>query len=260
MSQSAAEVEVQPALEIDKRNAGCGELVDGKLYVWGGETTDITRIEPESEESSNSDESEDEAPQVPLVIRKIVSLPRKDDPNHPFDVYNLTTHTWSRQATSGDVPTLGNGSTLNFHPKSRALYLFGGWNNGGFDAEVYKIPLDTWIWEKVKPASDIIPSPRYLVGALIHEDQLCIIGGTGLPIAPNQDPGATYTPRVESQQTYDFGWNNEYYEFDINTGKHATASCTLLNIKLGLPFVRGEVACWLFIHTLSVTGESKRAL
>lgn len=218
MSRPAAEA----PLKIDRRNAGCGEIVDGKLYVWGGETTDIKRIEPDSESSdewSSSDESQDEEPKVPLEIRVIVSLPRKDDPKHPFDVYNLATCTWSRQATSGDVPALGNGSTLNFHPKSRALYLFGGWNDSRFDAEVYMIPLDTWIWERVRPSSKVKPSQRYLVGALIHEDRLCIIGGTGVPIIAGQDPGATYTPRVESQVTFEFGWNNEYYEFDINKRK-----------------------------------------
>lgn len=218
MSRPAAEA----PLKIDRRNAGCGEIVDGKLYVWGGETTDIKRIEPDSESSdewSSSDESQDEEPKVPLEIRVIVSLPRKDDPKHPFDVYNLATCTWSHQATSGDVPALGNGSTLNFHPKSRALYLFGGWNDSRFDAEVYMIPLDTWIWERVRPSSKVKPSQRYLVGALIHEDRLCIIGGTGVSIIADQDPGATYTPRVESQVTFEFGWNNEYYEFDINKRK-----------------------------------------
>ena len=30
--------------QIDKRNGGCAAIVNGELYVWGGETEDIVRM------------------------------------------------------------------------------------------------------------------------------------------------------------------------------------------------------------------------
>ena len=30
--------------KIDKRNGGCAAMVNGELYVWGGETEDIVRM------------------------------------------------------------------------------------------------------------------------------------------------------------------------------------------------------------------------
>lgn len=65
---------------------------------------------------------------------------------------------------------------------------------------------------------------RYLTGTLIHKSRLCTIGGSGLNIVPEtsddkqpQDAGAQY------EQTFSrgvgYGLNNEYYEFDMESGK-----------------------------------------
>ena len=52
------------------------------------------------------------------------------------------------------------GSSLNHHVQSRTMYLFGGWNYGNFDAEVYRIVLDDWCWFKVEITSTIKPMGR----------------------------------------------------------------------------------------------------
>jgi len=137
---------------IDRRNGGCGVIFENKLYVWGGESLDkynllaeLSSEEEEEEGEGGGEKKEDEDPTVEIVV----TLPRPDDPDHPFDVFNMDTHMWSRQPTYGDPPSLGLGSTLNVHLPSRYFYLFGGWNERQFDSEVHRVPVDTWVWEKV---------------------------------------------------------------------------------------------------------------
>ena len=55
-----------------------------------------------------------------------VTLPRRDDKNHPFEVFNLDTLTWSQKCTSGkrgdsDVPNMGTGSSLTYHEPTNSL-------------------------------------------------------------------------------------------------------------------------------------------
>lgn len=66
---------------------------------------------------------------------------------------------------------------------------------------------------------------RYLTGVLLHESRLCVLGGVGTDIVKTaegqpQDLGAHYA--VAYTQGQGFGWNNEYYEFDIEYGKTQT--------------------------------------
>ena len=138
--------------KIDKRNGGCGVIFENKLYVWGGESVDkynlLAELSSEEEEEEGEGRGEKEEDED-SVVEIVVTLPRPDDPDHPFDVFNMDTHLWSRQPTCGDPPSLGLGSTLNVHLPSRCFYLFGGWNERQFDSEVYRVPVDTWVWEKV---------------------------------------------------------------------------------------------------------------
>lgn len=47
-----------------------------------------------------------------------------------------------------------SGSSLNYHPETHTIYLFGGWKDGWFDADVYRVQvnpeLDEWLWERVE--------------------------------------------------------------------------------------------------------------
>ena len=152
-----------------------------------------------------------------------INLPRLDDEDHPFDVFDLINLTWSTQATSGSVPDLGIGSTLSYHKNTHSIYLYGGWNDRLFSSDVFCVSMDTWQWEKIiVPDGFIKPSPRYLTGVLIHEDKLCNFGGVGPEIVEGQDKGAKYCGCVEGNTHYKFGWNNEYYEFDLIKCKFAS--------------------------------------
>ena len=155
--------------------------------------------------------------------KKEVNLPKPDDLKHPFDVFDLTSLTWSTQSTSGklddeeNIPELGIGSTLSYHKGTHSMYLYGGWKYEKFSSDVFCISMDTWEWEKIViPDDEIKPSPRYLTGVLLHEDRLCNFAGVGLAIVEGQDKGAKYISSATLGIThYSYGWNNEYYEFDV---------------------------------------------
>ena len=211
-----------PTEKIDLRNGGCGAIFENKLYVWGGNTSDIYPVQ-DSDSNSDNDDSEEEEEDKEVSIP--VTLPRLNDKNHPFDGLDLTTNKWFRQPTSGEYPTLGLSSSLSVHHPSRTIILFSGFKDLQFDNEVYKVSPDRkWVWEKVE-AMSVKPTERYLTGVIIHNDRMCVFGGVGRasreigdPPQP-QDPGAKYLAYVEDEIERDYGWTNEYLEFDINTSE-----------------------------------------
>ena len=209
--------------EVDKRNGGCGVILGDKLYLWGGETSEKKSL---LEELSDDSDSEEDSPVEDIVVDVVVALPRPNDPQHPFDVCDMKTHTWSRQSTHGEVPSLGLGSSLVAHPESHSLYLYGGWNETRFSSEVYRVSTETWKWEIVKPTTGVKPSPRYLTGMQIHGDRLCMFGGVGPDIVSGQDPGATYVANEVNGIAQPYGWNNEYYEFELKSGKWCAPNVT----------------------------------
>ena len=82
------------------------------------------------------------------VIRVVKTLPLPDDNEHRIDVFDLESLVWSRQTTYGklndDVPSVGNGSTLNYHKPTNILFLFSGWNDRHFSSDVFYVSMDTW--------------------------------------------------------------------------------------------------------------------
>lgn len=93
---------------IYRRNGGCGVVADAKLYVWGGEGAEQRPLPPDSDDSESEDDFAEE--QVG-GIWAVTVLPPPRITDHPFDVYDMQTCSWSRQKTSGDVPiSVGLGS------------------------------------------------------------------------------------------------------------------------------------------------------
>ena len=174
-------------VDPDKRNGGCGVIFDDKLYMWGGETLDV--LLPD-------DDLELEEGEEPLeAVEVIENLPRPDDPKHPFDVLDLSRMAWSRQSTSAkhpgeeddeippeEIPAVGLGSSFLLDPEAECFLLFSGYNDLQFDAKVYRIFPGEWKWDILEPATDVKPTPRYLTGAIIHNNRLCTFGGVSVPI------------------------------------------------------------------------------
>lgn len=162
-----------------------------------------------------------------MQLTEPVSLPRPTDEKHPFDVFDVSKRIWTRQPTAGldgiedkiNIPGVGNGSTLTYHPGTNSLYLYGGWNDEHFSSDVYRISANDWVWEKVKLTSQIQPTPRYLTAVVLHGDKICNFAGVSPKIIENQDDGAEFKFYKAHGREYAFGWNNEYYEFDITLCK-----------------------------------------
>ena len=96
-----------PEACIYRRNGGCAVLVDTKVYIWGGESSELLALpsvpEGEDDEDDEDDDMED-------VWRVTVLPPRRlIDEGAPFDVYDLQTCSWSRKKTGGDAPLFGLG-------------------------------------------------------------------------------------------------------------------------------------------------------
>ncbi len=238
------ELQKVPAEKIDRRNGGCGVIFESKLYVWGGNGTDVFypyrmkakedrgpvdgHVSDSSSSSNSGDEDSDSDEELDpnFEIKTIVTLPRPKSKDHPFDVLDLATNEWFRQPTSGDYPSLGLGSSLSVHHPSCTIILFSGFKDVQFDDEVYKVSPNTdWVWEKVQVMSEIKPRERYLTGVIIHGDRMCAFGGVGrvtreigVPPRP-QDPGAKHVLYVEDGVPRDYGWTSEYLEFSINTSE-----------------------------------------
>lgn len=174
--------------------------------------------------STSDEEDDDEEDDEEDPIYRVVTLPRHTNERHPFDVFDMMSMTWSIERTHGateDIPDLGIGSTLSYHRDTHSLYLYGGWNNRKFSSDVYCVSMDSWRWEKVTVLEgEIKPSPRYLTGVLVHGDKLCNFGGVGPDIVKDQDIGSKYHGSIDKGVVYEFGWNNEYYEFDVNKSKY----------------------------------------
>ena len=232
----------------DRRNGGCGALIDNKLYFWGGQTADTITLKDSDSDDSDEEEGGGEATSVTVPV----NLPRP--PDHPFDVLDIPTRTWTRQPTKGfkeeDIPAVGLGSTLTYHPGTHSMYLCAGWNDGNFDSEVYKVSIDNWMWKKLKQATSVKPSPRYLTAVVLHGDRLCMFGGVGPEIVRGQDPGAQYFPYIAHGKTYTFGWNNEYYEFDVNTSEFV---CFCLFVCLFACLFACLFVCWLVGIIVDIT-------
>ena len=181
------------AVEPDKRNAGCGIIFEDKLFVWGGEMD------------------------IKGKVGGCRYLPATE--SNAFDVWDSEKHMWSHQPTWGDVPDLGLGSSLTSY--SRWLYLYGGlkeYEENIFAGEIYRISMKTFKWEKIQvPVTAIKPSPRYTMGVILYDHKLCMFGGVGPEIVKDQDPGAKWVEAVNRDKG-SFGWNNEYYEFDLTNG------------------------------------------
>ena len=212
-------------MSVDKRNGGCGVIFEDKLYVWGGQTLDID--EPE-------DRPDGGPAQRPVEI--ITSLPRPED-DYPFDILDLTHMVWSQETTSArhedredeEIPDVGLGSSLVVYPETKCFLLFGGLNELHFDNKVYRIFPGEWMWDRIEPSSDVVPTPRYITGVIIHNNRLCVFGGVSGPIREGADKGARYAPSHNAEGVkLMYGWNNEYFEMDLETSefKCFTRTCT----------------------------------
>ena len=75
------------------------------------------------------------------------------------------------------------GSSLCYHPETHTIYLFGGWNGGHFDGNVYRIQVDDWHWQKVEiEDGSMKPSGRSPASPLCVYCAMCLTKTTLISI------------------------------------------------------------------------------
>ena len=163
-------------------------LVEGKVYLWGGETQNLS--------SGHRDE----------LARRI----------EQFDPY---LEIWSQLNTAG-APHPGLRCTA-CASHGEHVYMYGGHGTkyeGVLNCLNFGVKTPTW--SQLCPA-DAVGGPirKTLCGMVhFHDDKLAVIGGFGNPNGPIQ-PGSVFirNPNI----TDGIGWTNEIHIFDISQGKNS---------------------------------------
>ena len=92
--------------------------------------------------------------------------------------------------------------------------------------------IDMWEWERiVLPRGSISPSPCYLMGVLLHEDRLCTFGGVcNDPGRNHSGKGSYYDPFISENVVYEYGWTNQYHEFDVSSSEFYSQRNVLIRL------------------------------
>ena len=137
-------------------------------------------------------------------------------------MFHFDTRTWTRQTTTGSFPNNGLGSILEYDEEREQLCLFGGWKGGLFDSQLYVMSLNDFCWKVLQPSTDCQPSPRYNAACILHKNKLCVFGGVGPNTkwknARKEDPWADDWILAPKAANNFYGWNNEYFHFDLVKG------------------------------------------
>ena len=225
------------SFSLEKRNGACGVIVNGKLYVWGGEGD---RIKLGFEFLRNDPNFRD--------IKECVSFPepepkQQDDDYYycTIDEYDLKEGLWRHRNTHAksldEFPLFGRG--CNMVEINGNLYAFAGYNpklltqqdgtrqrHGVFANTVHCLNMETFEWKKLEPVDNVhIPPPLYLCGTLAYNNKLCVFGGMIRTRRQQPGDGETWTAShlQEGAECHQYGsvadkfWTNEYFEFDVNS-------------------------------------------
>ena len=162
--------------------------VQGRVYVWGGDTQDS------------------------LGDGKLA------DSIEIFDPY---LEEWNQLGTAGTPPLSGSFCT-SFGER---VYVYTGYTGRHSDASVlnYLDPKTlSWsqLWSESSSAKGTADGPMRKWGCDVvhfHHDKLAVIGGCGFPTGPTQ-PGSSF---IRSNTFADGrGWSNEIHIFVISRGRH----------------------------------------
>ena len=158
-------------------------LVEGKVYLWGGETKDL------SSEHLNE------------LARRI----------EQFDPY---LEIWSQLNTAG-IPHPGLLSAA-CASHWELVYMYGGRSTkykGALSCLNFGIKTPTW--SQLCPAETVGGPMRKILCGMVHfhDDKLAVIGGYGYPNGTIQ-PGSVFIKAISGN-----GWTNEIHIFDVNQGK-----------------------------------------
>lgn len=112
-----------------------------------------------------------------------------------LEIFDLTTHEWKKQETTGKVPRMGQGSF--FAVTGDTLYTYGGVNDENYFDDLYQLDLQMFKWTKLPNLGG--PSPKAFGGMVVYHESLIMIGGVGSNILRQSDKGTFSTDSVSGQ-------------------------------------------------------------
>ena len=204
-----------------ERRAHCAVLHEERLYCWGGIIVVTERMEDDSSDESDSDDSP--TPVLPTAgglppgifrIRKNLPHTKKN----LIDVYDVQDKLWYQYSTKGDVPPPDYGAAMCSHG-SDYLYLFGGYNEFHFSSDLRRLHLPTMVWEKMQPTSPVLPTPVYRTSIVPYKDRLVVFGGVSVRVSDEKLREANTQFTAYQVLPREYGQNNEYHEFYVSGGE-----------------------------------------
>ena len=204
-----------------ERRAHCAVLHEGRLYCWGGIIVVTERMEDDSSDESDSDDSPTSVLPTagglpPGILRIEKKLPHTE--KSLIDVYDVQDKLWYQYSTTGDVPPPDYGAAMCSHD-SGYLYLFGGCNEFNFSSDLRRLHLSTMVWEKMQPTSPVLPTPVYRTSIVPYKDRLVVFGGVGARVSDEKLREASAQFTAYQVLPREYGQNNEYHEFCVNGGE-----------------------------------------
>lgn len=103
-----------------------------------------------------------------------------------------------------------------------ALYLFGGYgyNGDGCTNRLYKLDLQTFVWENLYPTGNA-PSPVDKMVGWQYDGKFYVFGGFG-----NPDDGTAFDFEFVFYHLLWRGWTNQFFEYDPEKNRWSRPQCT----------------------------------
>ncbi|GFS96499.1 kelch domain-containing protein 1 [Nephila pilipes] len=136
-------------------------------------------------------------------------------------IYSCISERWYlKENFNTEYPPGMSGSTAVIIEGS--MYLFGGYgyNGEGCTNRLYKLDLDTFAWELMKPIG-IPPIPVDKMVGWQYKDKFYVFGGFG-----NPDSGPPHDFQFVFYHLLWRGWTNQFYEYDPKTNKWSVPAMT----------------------------------
>ena len=137
--------------------------------------------------------------------------------NH-IAVFDFDKRSWTKETFDAGIenPPVDAGACCTII--NDRLYMFGGWQVGQLNNEVYELNLDTIAWRQIKPIdTSNQPLLKNKCGIIPYgNDMLCIFGGYGYPVVDGiLQKGAKYDWERPLMGGIWIGWTNELHLFHL---------------------------------------------
>ena len=144
---------------------------------------------------------------------------RSQDGESLSDIYTFDPYcrSWQNQSITGSTPhsCLCEGASAS---DSRHFYLYGGYNESGFQGCLYRLDSKTWQWSRLGSGGGRDdPMRKTGSGMVVYADKLVLFGGYGISPATPSQQGAHFIP--DSRFSDGVGWTSELHVFSLEEGK-----------------------------------------